>query len=41
MSIKIIIEINSDIHLKKLNNEKKKADSEIEGGNEGGDKLGK
>lgn len=34
MSIKIIIEINSDIHLRKTY-------SEIEGGNEGGDKLGK
>ena len=40
MSIKIIIEINSDIHLKKLTM-KKKTDSEIEGGNEGGDKLRK
>lgn len=34
MSIKIIIKINSDIHLRKT-------DNEIEGGNEGGDKLGK
>ena len=34
MSIKIIIEINSDIHLRKT-------DNEIEGGNEWGDKLGK
>lgn len=35
MPIKIIVEINSDIHLKKTDNE------EIEGGKEGGDKLGK